>query len=159
MDPAEIVLREYRGTDLEAMFVLDKICFTAEFRFDRESMRSFAGAQNALSVVAETNGGGMAGFVIAHLEWTAAGRRGYVVTLDVAPECRRTGLARRLMGEVERSLFAVGAGWMELHVFTGNQGAIRFYEQLGYVRMAVRQRFYGEDGLDAFLYRRELAGL
>ena len=159
MDAAEIVLREYRATDLEAMFLLDAACFAMEFRFERESMESFAGAQNAVGLVGEGGGMGMAGFVIAHVERTAMGRRGYVVTLDVAPECRRAGLAGRLMGEVERRMFLAGARWMELHVFTGNEGAIRFYERLGYVRIATKQRFYGADGLDAFVYRRELTAL
>ena len=159
MDAAEIVLREYRETDLETMFVLDRVCFSAKFRFDRESMRAFAGAQNAVVLVAEKSDCAVAGFVIAHVERTSAGQRGYVVTLDVAPESRRSGLGERLMREVERRVFAMGALWMELHVFTGNDVAIRFYERLGYTRVAMQQRFYGADGLDGFVYRRELSRL
>ena len=37
--------------------------------------------------------------------------------------------------------------------------AIRFYERLGYERVAMRRRFYGADGLDALVYRKELASL
>ena len=159
MDAAEIVLREYRETDLETMFLLDAVCFASEFRFDQESMRAFACANNAVVLIAEKVGGAMAGFVIAHVERTSAGRRGYVVTLDVAPVCRRMRIGERLMRDVERRVFAKGAQWMELHVFTGNDGAIRFYERLGYARMAMKQRFYGADGLDGFVYRRELSGL
>ena len=48
---------------------------------------------------------------------------------------------------------------MELHVFTENEAAIRFYERTGYERIARRRRFYGAEGLDAFEYRKELAGL
>jgi len=159
MNSAEIELRDYRETDLETMFLLDAACFAAKFRFDRESMRAFAGARNAMAVVAEKSGCSMVGFVIAHVERTAAGWRGYVVTLDVSVECRRAGLATRLMQEVESRAFAAGARYMELHVFTGNEGAIRFYERLGYVRVAMRLRFYGADGLDAFAYRKELTAL
>jgi [ribosomal protein S18]-alanine N-acetyltransferase len=159
MDAAEIGLREYRETDLATMFVLDEVCFAAEFRFDRESMRAFADARNAVVLIAEKAGGTMAGFVIAHVEPTSTGLRGYVVTLDVAPECRRMRIGERLMRHVERRVFAEGALWMELHVFTGNDGAIRFYERLGYARVAMQQRFYGADGLDGFVYRRELIGL
>jgi ribosomal-protein-alanine N-acetyltransferase len=159
MDAAEIGLREYRETDLATMFVLDEVCFASEFRFDRESMRAFADARNAVVLIAEKAGGAMAGFVIAHVERTSTGLRGYVVTLDVAPECRRMRIGERLMRHVERRVFAEGALWMELHVFTGKDGAIRFYERLGYARVAMKQRFYGADGLDGFVYRRELIGL
>ncbi len=159
MSLAEIVLREYREADLEAICRLDEDCFAAAFRFDRKSMREFAEARNAICLVAETRRGEIAGFVIVHLDRVAAGLQGYVVTLDVAEEYRREGVASRLMLEAESRAGAAGARRMELHVFTGNEGAIRFYERMGYSRLAVRRRFYRADGLDAFLYRKELAVL
>lgn len=155
----EIVLREYRDADLEEIFVLDEICFEEEFRFDRNSMRAFAEARNAISLIAETGSGEIAGFVIVHVERTAGRRRGYVVTLDVAVEFRRKGLARFLMQAAEERALAAGVGWMELHVFIGNAGAVRFYERLGYQLYTVRRGFYGAEGLDAFVYRKELAAL
>jgi [ribosomal protein S18]-alanine N-acetyltransferase len=156
----EISLRNYRGLDIEAMFRLDIDCFAPEFRFDRESMRAFAEDRGAIALLAETMGGELAGFVIIHVERVAVRRRrGYVVTLDVAEEWRRKGLAGRLMREAEARAIAAGARWMELHVFTGNDAAIRFYERLGYERIALRQRFYGAEGLDAFVYRKEIENL
>jgi ribosomal-protein-alanine N-acetyltransferase len=154
---AEIALRNYRSSDLEAMFRLDEICFAKDFRFDRESVSAFAEAPNAIVVVAEEAGGEIVGFVIVHVERAASGRHGYVVTLDVAEKRRRMGLAWRLMREAEALVAASDAPSMELHVFTGNQGAIRFYERLGYTRVGVRRRFYGAAGLDAFEYRKQLS--
>ncbi|WP_158941953.1 N-acetyltransferase [Granulicella sp. S190] len=158
MNP-EIVLRDYRPADLDAMYRLDQDCFSEEFRFDRESMRLFAEDSDALVCVAETTEGEIAGFVIVHMEPVSAGRRGYVVTLDVAQEHRRTGLAGRLLLTVEERAAATGASWMELHVFTGNEGAIRFYERSGYTRRDIKRRFYGKAGLDAFVYRKPLTSL
>jgi len=120
-------------------------------------MRAFAEERGAIALVAETTDGELVGFVIVHVERGAAGRRGYLVTLDVAEEWRRKGLAGRLMREAEARTVAAGARWMELHVFIGNEAAIRFYERLGYERVAMRRRFYGADGLDAFVYRKEIA--
>jgi ribosomal-protein-alanine N-acetyltransferase len=153
----EIFLRDYLVNDFEAMFRLDEDCFSEEFRFDRESMREFAEEQNAIVRVAEKPGGEIAGFVIVHIERVGSEWRAYVVTLDVALEHRRTGLARRLMTKVETCAFAAGARWMQLHVFTGNEGAVRFYERLGYERIRVRRGFYGAVGLDAFVYGKELS--
>jgi len=156
---SEIFFRDYRATDLEAMFQLDEACFAEEFRFDRESMREFAEEQNAIVRVAEMGCGKIAGFVIVHVEHVVTGWRAYVVTLDVAAECRQRGLARRLMREVEASAMAAGVQWMQLHVFTGNAGAIRFYERLGYKRIRRQKDFYGGAGLDAFVYGKELHAL
>ena len=50
---SEIFLRDYRATDLEAMFQLDEACFAEEFRFDRESMREFAEERNAVVRIAQ----------------------------------------------------------------------------------------------------------
>jgi ribosomal-protein-alanine N-acetyltransferase len=153
---SEICFRDYRATDLEAMFQLDEACFAEEFRFDRGSMQEFAEEQNAIVRIAERVGGQIVGFVIVHVERVATGWRAYVVTLDVAAECRQRGLARRLMREVEASAMAAGVQWMQLHVFSGNAGAIRFYERLGYKRIRRQKNFYGETGLDAFVYGKEL---
>jgi ribosomal-protein-alanine N-acetyltransferase len=155
----EIFFRDYRTTDLDVMFRLDEDCFEAPFRFDRESMRAFAEEKDAIVRVAEKVDGEMVGFVIVHVERTAMGQGAYVVTLDVAAECRQLGLGRQLMREAEVCAAGVGARWMQLHVFTGNAGAIRFYERLGYRQVRVERRFYGKAGLDAFVYGKELPGL
>jgi [ribosomal protein S18]-alanine N-acetyltransferase len=155
----EIFFRDYRAADLEAMFQLDEACFDEAFRFDRESMREFAEERNAIVRVAEKVCGEIAGFVIVHVERVVTGWQAYVVTLDVAAECRQQGLGRQLMREAETCAVAAGARWMQLHVFTGNAGAIRFYERLGYEWIRIQRRFYGAAGLDAFVYGKELHGL
>ena len=154
----KVVLREYVEGDLDKIVRLDESCFEEEFRFDRRSMKAYAEARNAVSLIAEKEGE-IAGFAIAHIDHVAAGSRGYVVTLDVAAEFRRRGLAGQMMQAMEMLAEEAGALRMELHVFTGNARAIRFYERLGYERVATRRRFYGAEGLDAYEYRKELAGL
>ena len=147
-----MLVREYRDGDLDAICALDEACFEVEFRFSRESMRRFVTRRGAISLIAETDGGEIAGFVIVHLE---KGARGYVVTLDVGEGWRRRGLAGTLMEAAEARARAAGAGVMGLHVFTGNEGAVRFYEGRGYARGGVVRGFYGRVG-DAYVYRKEL---
>jgi ribosomal-protein-alanine N-acetyltransferase len=153
---SESELRSYSEGDLDAIYRLDQVCFSNEFRFGRESMRAFAEAKGAVTLIAEATGGEIAGFVIVQIERRRDSVLGYVVTLDVAEKCRRRGLARTLLLEAEKRAAVAGALWMELHVFTGNEGAIRFYERSGYALVGVRRRFYGGAGLDAFIYRKEL---
>jgi ribosomal-protein-alanine N-acetyltransferase len=147
---AHATLRSYRLGDWRAMHALDLVCFEPVFQFSRGAMRAFAEAPAAVTVLAEAQGE-LAGFCLAQLDE----RTGYVVTLDVAPAWRRRGLARQLMAEVESRLQSAGAVEMELHVFTGNAEAIRFYESIGYARVGVVQNFYAQ-GLHALLYRKTL---
>jgi [ribosomal protein S18]-alanine N-acetyltransferase len=144
-----VAFREYRLGDAEAMYALDVQCFEPLFQFSRRAMRYFAEARRAVTVLAEANGE-LVGFCIVEVDEEA-----YVVTLDVAPAWRRHGLARRLMAEVEAKARAVGAQSIALHVFTGNSGAIRFYEEIGYGRVGMVEAFYGR-GLDALVYRKKL---
>jgi ribosomal-protein-alanine N-acetyltransferase len=150
----EVVLREYRTGDLDAMWALDLVCFAEPFRFSRRAMRGFAEGKGAATVVAELGeraGAELVGFAVAQRE----GDAGYVVTLDVAPAWRRRGMARRLMAEVEGKMRAAGARRMELHVSVENEGAVRFYEAMGYERVGRVEGFYGK-ARDAWAYRRVL---
>jgi ribosomal-protein-alanine N-acetyltransferase len=44
---------------------------------------------------------------------------------------------------------------MDLHVFTSNEEAVRFYESIGYARVGVAKNFYAQN-LNALLYRKTL---
>ena len=152
-----VVLRRYREGDLTVICRLDEACFAEAFRFDRGAMRRFVGRQGAIVVVAEAvESGEVVGFCVVHMEGLKSGARGYVVTLDVAEEWRRRGLASDLMEAVEAEAREGGAEVMDLHVWTENDGALRFYEGRGYGRMGLVKRFYGAEGLDAFVCRKAL---
>lgn len=148
--------REYSDGDLRTIFALDVVCFEPPFRFSAGAMRRFAEARNALTVVAETESPGeIAGFCIAHVERDRRGVVAYVVTLDVAPEHRRQGLAREMMGRIEEQAREADCDEMALHVSVDNDGAISFYESEGYERSHMVKSFYGL-GRNAFVYRKAL---
>ena len=60
------------------------------------------------------------------------GHRGWVNYLAVAPDCRRRGLGRRLMGEAERLQRAAGCPKINLQVRSSNADVIGFYRSIGY---------------------------
>jgi ribosomal-protein-alanine N-acetyltransferase len=144
-----------RGYDLDAMHALDIVCFERPFRFSRSAMRRFAEAKKARVVIAEAENA-LAGFCIVHMEQAEHGRAAYIVTLDVAPEQRRKGIARALLLQAEARSTEAGCTMMALHVFTGNPSAIRFYESVGFLRSHTVAGFYGE-GIDALAYHKALA--
>jgi [ribosomal protein S18]-alanine N-acetyltransferase len=145
-----VALRPYRPGDWEAMYTLDVECFAPAFRFSRRVMRDFAEARDAVTVIAESHGE-LLGFCVVQMD----GKLGYVVTLDVAAAWQRRGLARRMMQDAEAQVRSAGGEGMALHVHTGNVGAIRFYESVGYERMGMVEGFYGP-GLDALVYQKKL---
>jgi len=145
--------RGYRADDFEAMYRLDEACFEPRFRFSREQMRMFAEAENARVVIADD--GGLAGFCVLHVENVGDKCVGYVVTLDVAPEWRRQGVAGELMLRAEVEARDSGCAAMALHVFVDNEPAQRFYQSGGFVRSGRAPGFYGR-GVDAWVYRKML---
>src|SRR6201986_65377 len=109
-------LREYTESDLDTIFALDEVCFEPPFRFSARAMKQFAEARNALTVIAENETGEIPGFCIAHVERAGKGLRAYVVTLDVAPDYRRRGLARQMLERIEQQAIEAGCDAIELHV-------------------------------------------
>lgn len=149
-------LREYKSGDLAAVFALDQVCFAPPFQFSERAMRQFAEARNALTLIAEDEATGeIAGFCIAHIERPRKGLTTYIVTLDVAPEHRRQGLARQLMQSIEQQALESECDAVELHVSVENSGAIAFYEREGYERSHMVKSFYGF-GRNAYVYRKPL---
>jgi ribosomal-protein-alanine N-acetyltransferase len=149
-------LREYSSADLGAIFALDVVCFEAPFRFSARAMRQFAEARNALTVVAESESEEIAGFCITHVERSGGRLAAYIVTLDVAPEQRRHGLAGQIIERMEQQAREAGCDAMTLHVSVENEGAIVFYENRGYDRSHMVKSFYGL-GRHAYVYRKSLA--
>ncbi len=151
-----IRLRPYRVKDLDAMHALDVECFEKSFRFSRNAMRRFAEAPKARVIIAEDeDNDALVGFVILDIEDTEEGRFGYIVTLDVSPGHRRRRLAGKLMEEVEREASCEGCAAIVLHVFTGNEPAIRFYIGRGFLRSHGESDFYGR-GIDAWVFHKPL---
>ena len=91
---------------------------------------------------------------------------GYAVTLRsddvldlqriaVAPDRRRSGVARELLAEVRREGRAGGAHRMLLEVGADNAGALAFYAAEGFVQIDRRPRYY-RDGSEALVLRASL---
>jgi ribosomal protein S18 acetylase RimI-like enzyme len=79
--------------------------------------------------------------------FASARRDGYILFLAVAPEARGEGYGKRLVAEVARDHRSVSC-----HARTTNEGALAFYEHLGF---EVKRRItnYYEDGGDAYYLR------
>ena len=78
-----------------------------------------------------------------------------ILTLAVAPEARRQGLARALLAEAARHAAAAGASALFLEVALRNTAARALYAGAGFAEVGRRRRYYA-DGDDALVMRRIL---
>lgn len=84
---------------------------------------------------------------------------GEILTLAVAPEARRQGLARALVAAAAGLAKQAKAAEMFLEVAVDNLPALRLYEQVGFQRAGLRRGYYDRgDGVrtDAVVMRLDL---
>ena len=72
------------------------------------------------------------GQIIATVVAGYDGHRGWINYLAVHPNHQRTGIGRRIMGEAETILRAVGCPKINLQVRSTNVNIIEFYKTIGY---------------------------
>lgn len=94
------------------------------------------------------------GFVMA---WAAAGDA-ELITVAVAPEARRRGVAAALVDVASGVASACGAASMHLEVAENNAAARALYAKLGYHEAGRRRGYYavGDGSVDAIVMRRDL---
>ena len=74
-----------------------------------------------------------------------------LLTLGVAPSCRRMGLGRSLLHTAMAALRATGTKQLFLEVEEGNGAAVALYRSLGAVAVGQRKGYY-EHGADAAMF-------
>lgn len=90
------------------------------------------------------------GFIV----WRATCDEAEIITIGVAPDARRSGIAAAMLGIMEAYLKKSGVKHIFLEVAADNAPAIALYEQNGFVRIGVRPKYY--DGVDAITMRKDI---
>jgi ribosomal protein S18 acetylase RimI-like enzyme len=145
-------LRDYQSQDFDRLWQLDQVCFPEDISYSRPELRMFLSLRSAFCFVAEKNGL-ILGFVIVD---SRANRPGYIVTIDVAPEARRGGVASALLQAAEKRLRTSGVTGIRLEVAENNQSAIAFYKGHGFVQIGRKVGYYS-GRLDAISMKKELS--
>jgi len=137
-------IRDYRPDDLEAAYQLDQSCFEPGIAYTRGQIRAFLAREGAVGLVAEAEDE-----LVALAIGDVAGRRGHVITIDIAGSQRRRGLGRLLLAELCARMTAAGARDVRLEVDVANAQAIRFYERMGFRKVRPLPDYYGlgRDGI------------
>lgn len=149
-------LRDYRPQDFQRLLEIDKVCFVEGIAYSADELRHFLNRPRAVRIIAE-KGGQIEGFVIAdHFHSRRSDERmGRIITIDVLPEARRSGLGSRLLKAAEEKVREAGAGYLSLETAVDNLTALRFYKRHGYVGLKILPNYY-LDSVDALLMGKKL---
>jgi [ribosomal protein S18]-alanine N-acetyltransferase len=165
----QFTIRDYRAADFDRLWQIDQLCFPAGIAYTQMDLTGFIMRRNAITLVAEaqpanseehgkhadvpSNHASIVGFVVAQ---PIRGKTGRILTLDIAPEARRVGLASLLIQECERRLRAVGCIEAYLETAVNNEPALRLYRKLGYEVLCTLPGYYPSHSLDAYLMGKRL---
>ncbi len=90
------------------------------------------------------------GFIV----WRVVADEAEIITIGVAPDARRGGIAAAMLGLAEMDAKKNGATRMFLEVAADNTPARQLYDTSGYSVVGTRPKYY--DGVDAILMRKDL---
>jgi [ribosomal protein S18]-alanine N-acetyltransferase len=130
---------------------MDQECFPPGISYSRRELSLYIRRRGALTLVAIEAAGGIAGFIVAK-----SGNPGHVITIDVAPSARRSGVGSLLLGSVEERLKTSGTRVVGLETAVDNIAALSFYKRHGYSVIRIWPRYYS-NGVDALVLEKELS--
>jgi len=145
------MIREFEHEDFETLWRMDQECFAPGISYSKQELRSFLRHPGAFTLVAEADGGEIQGFVVAQ-----TGGTGHVITIDVSPQARRSGVGSLLLQAAEERLASNGSRAVGLETAVDNVAALSFYKRHGYSVIRTWPRYYS-NGVDALVLKKELA--
>lgn len=145
-------VRPARAGDLDAIDALERRAFDAD-RLSRRSLRRWLNGDHRAFLVADAGDEGLAGYILVILHRGTRLARLYSIAVD--DRFRGRGVGRALILAGEQAAREAGRIDMRLEVRQDNEGAIRLYENLGYVRFGEYEDYY-EDHEDAYRYQKRI---
>jgi len=154
-----VVLRDHRADDFERLWQLDQLCFEPGIAYDKRSLRWFLREENSFTIVAEKPVGEILGFILVHELLAGKVRKqtaANIITIDVHPAARRSGLGSTLLKSAEERVVKRGWHTVTLEVSVENHSAIAFYKLHGYTITGRIEKYYN-DKLDALQMEKSLS--
>jgi len=145
------VIREFQPKDFDTLWRMDQECFPPGIAYSKPELKSFVRHKGAFTLVAAgSSDGKLAGFIVAY-----GGPTGHVITIDVDPAARRSGVGSLMLRAAEERLRAAGSSAVGLETAVDNLTALSFYKRHGYSVVRTWPRYYS-NGVDALVMKKEL---
>jgi [ribosomal protein S18]-alanine N-acetyltransferase len=167
----EFTLRDYRPEDFDSLWSIDQKCFSPGIAYSRRELGIYIRRRGSFTIVAEGPSErthalsasivnpvifnpGIVGFIVAE----ASRGVGHVISIDVLPEARRSGVGSKLLAMAEERLCSEGCRAVRLETAVDNGSALSFYKRHLYHVIKAVSRYYA-NGTDALLLEKELPTL
>ena len=127
---------------LNKLFEIEERCFDQE-AFTKRQIAYLLTDYNTITLIAKVNSN-ISGFIMTHVEIKENTEFGHIITINVIPNCRRKGIAKKLIQEIENTLKQKGINECRLEVREDNNPAIKLYQTLGYQKISKIEKYYGK---------------
>ena len=145
------VIRDFKSDDFETLWRLDQACFPPGIAYSKEELKSYVRLPEAFTQVAtNSEDDEIAGFIVVQQNLV-----GHVITIDVSPQARRSGVGSLLLQAGENRLRAAGSRAVGLETAVDNLAALSFYKRHGYSVIRTWPRYYS-NGVDALVLKKAL---
>lgn len=141
---SEFSVSDAREEQLPSIEELEKICFSMPWTYDM--LRSQLPDERHEFLVAEREGN-----VVGYVGMMYVLDEGYISNVAVSPECRRRGVADRLIYELMERAVVLNLAFVTLEVRASNAPAIELYKKHGFVPVGQRKNYYDLPKEDAIL--------
>jgi len=144
------MLRDFQPEDFESLWHMDQECFPPGISYSKEELRAYMVYRGSFTLVAADEND-ILGFIVAK-----NGAIGHIITIDVGPQARRSGIGSTLLRGAEERLWAGGSRSVGLEAAVDNIAALSFYKRHGYAVIRTWPRYYS-NGVDALVLRKSLS--
>ena len=141
-----MTIRDMLPGDVGEVKSLLDVCFGSS-AWSEQSVLSQLKKPGSSCTVAVTDGR-----IAGYLAYEQIADEGSIIEVAVRPDCRRQGIAKRLIGSVLDA--AEGLSEVFLEVRESNFPAIALYGGLGFDRIALRRDYYDEPKENAVIMRK-----
>jgi ribosomal-protein-alanine N-acetyltransferase len=165
----DFTLRDFQSNDLEVLWRIDQQCFPPGIAYSKAELRAYIESEAAFAVVAEISSRKgkasqpshdpeaessrpIVGFIVGESNRKGVG---HIITIDVLPEGRRSGIGFALMTAAEERLRRAQCQRVRLEASVDNVAALSFYKRHGYAVVKTIRGYYS-DGGDAYALAKAL---
>jgi len=136
-----ITIEDASVRHLDRLYEIEIECFSQE-AFTKQQIAHLLTDYNSLAFIAR-NDSEIVGFIIGTVYVGRNFLTGHILTVDVLPSHRRTGIGQKLLEQTESMFRDKGIRECRLEVREDNVAALSLYRKLGYKEVAKLKNYYG----------------